>query len=389
MASLRPKPDVPATIRKVPDPRPIPEPIPCMPVAAALPCTAQNVSDALVLAPVQATQKSPSPAPATVRPLAPERYKLQVTITAETRARLQRAQDLLRHSLPSGDVAVILDRASEMLVADLERKKAATVARPRARDQFARRFAARSRGCTSRGLEARRRPVRIRGSRTPLRRDSVPRIPSCDAVLREASVENIQLRCGGLIVKVIPIRTISSVTSIIPERPPPGRISRPSMRYRRPARPVIVKRPFSSLVACGASGKPVTASASKSVTETLPSGRPSLVIVVPVRAISGKACRELKLHRQGLRVADLEDCCGFCRWRILIPGGGVRHLRGRDAHRADADHVLPRGQTGEAPRTVPLRHRHRAAGVRGPAIGAKAIDGAPSRTATMPATSAS
>jgi HNH endonuclease len=54
-----------------------------------------------------------------------------VTISAETRAKLQRAQDLLRPSLSSGDVASILDLALDMLVADLERKKAALVMRPR------------------------------------------------------------------------------------------------------------------------------------------------------------------------------------------------------------------------------------------------------------------
>jgi hypothetical protein len=68
---------------------------------------------------------------ATFRALGSKRYKLQVTISGETRAKLQRAQDLLRHTLPSGDLALILDRALEMLVRELERKKAAEVLRPR------------------------------------------------------------------------------------------------------------------------------------------------------------------------------------------------------------------------------------------------------------------
>ena len=41
----------------------------------------------------------------------------------ETHDKLRRAQDLLRHAIPSGDVAEILDRALTLLVADLERRR--------------------------------------------------------------------------------------------------------------------------------------------------------------------------------------------------------------------------------------------------------------------------
>jgi hypothetical protein len=68
-----------------------------------------------------------------IEPLAPGRYKLQVTISADTREKLQRARDLLRHQVPDGDIASVLDRALTLLVEDLERKKAAIVRRPRAK----------------------------------------------------------------------------------------------------------------------------------------------------------------------------------------------------------------------------------------------------------------
>lgn len=58
----------------------------------------------------------------TVTPLAPERYKIQVTVTAETHAKLRRAQDLLRHQVPNGDPAPILDRALTLLVANLGKR---------------------------------------------------------------------------------------------------------------------------------------------------------------------------------------------------------------------------------------------------------------------------
>ena len=66
-----------------------------------------------------------------VRPLAPERYEIRFTASADTRERLRRAQDLLGHAIPSGDIAQVIDRALILLVADLERRKFAATPRPR------------------------------------------------------------------------------------------------------------------------------------------------------------------------------------------------------------------------------------------------------------------
>lgn len=74
-----------------------------------------------------------SPATTAVTPLAPERYKLQVTLSRETHAKLRRAQDLIRHSLADGDVAEVLDRALTLLVEHLERQRFARAVAPRAR----------------------------------------------------------------------------------------------------------------------------------------------------------------------------------------------------------------------------------------------------------------
>ena len=85
---------------------------------------------------------SPSPSPAipvataamarsTVIPLAPERFKVQFTISRETRDKLQQVQDLMRHVAPNGDPATIFDRALTVLLAELERKKFAATTTPR------------------------------------------------------------------------------------------------------------------------------------------------------------------------------------------------------------------------------------------------------------------
>lgn len=66
-------------------------------------------------------------------PLSADRYLLRLTIGGETHTKLRYAQNLSRHSIPSGDLATILDRALTLYVRDLERVKLARVDRPRAR----------------------------------------------------------------------------------------------------------------------------------------------------------------------------------------------------------------------------------------------------------------
>jgi hypothetical protein len=67
-----------------------------------------------------------------VAPLSPTQYKLQVTLGADTIATLRRVQDLLRHTIPHADPAVVIDRALTRLLAHLERTKLGATGRPRA-----------------------------------------------------------------------------------------------------------------------------------------------------------------------------------------------------------------------------------------------------------------
>ena len=68
---------------------------------------------------------------AMVQAIAPERYKLQVTISEETRAKLVRAQDLLRHTNRSADEAAVIDGALTVLIKQLEKVKYGRTDRPR------------------------------------------------------------------------------------------------------------------------------------------------------------------------------------------------------------------------------------------------------------------
>ena len=66
-----------------------------------------------------------------VKPLAPERFALQVTIGQATHDKLRYAQALLGHQIAASDVAVVLDRALDALIHRLEQRKFAATAEPR------------------------------------------------------------------------------------------------------------------------------------------------------------------------------------------------------------------------------------------------------------------
>ena len=143
IARLRPQPDVPAVIRKMPAGKRVGAAT--MAMATAQPGEAPAAKDALPSAKAAsspaasppgaaaspALEPSAPPRPATVVPLAPERYKVQFTATAATCDKLRRAQELLRYRIPAGDVAEIFDMALDLLVRDLESKKFAATDRPR------------------------------------------------------------------------------------------------------------------------------------------------------------------------------------------------------------------------------------------------------------------
>ena len=127
VASLHPQPDVPPVIRKLPA-RPettgsaLPQPQPTV-AAVTQTCVASVV--------VPARPIAPAPAPPAVKPLAPERYKIQFTANREMYDKLRRAQDLLRHTVPNGDPAEIFDRALTLLIGQLERRKTGDTEHPR------------------------------------------------------------------------------------------------------------------------------------------------------------------------------------------------------------------------------------------------------------------
>jgi hypothetical protein len=144
IAEIAPRPDAPSSIRRLPraatasQPRALepaaPEPAASEPAARPPERHAPTVALAAEDVPVEngaparpnLTRREPGMAP-----LAPARYKVQFTAGAELHEKITRAQALLRHQIPDGDLAAVVDRAVTLLLQKLERDRFAATSAPR------------------------------------------------------------------------------------------------------------------------------------------------------------------------------------------------------------------------------------------------------------------
>ena len=142
LAQRFPRPDLPTClkpIRSAPEPASVPTPTATStptqhaPGRVEVPCT-----DTSVGAPTGATQAQHAPGrvesnPASrIAPLSAEKFALQLTMSRSTHDKLRHAQALMSHQIRSGNVAEVLDRALDALIAQLEKRKLAATSRPRA-----------------------------------------------------------------------------------------------------------------------------------------------------------------------------------------------------------------------------------------------------------------
>jgi len=88
---------------------------------------------------------------ARIEPLSEARYKVQLTASADLKAKLERACELMRHRNPSGDLAVVIDAAMDLLLEKLEKERLGKVKTPKApRQPKARSSASRPRAIPAR-----------------------------------------------------------------------------------------------------------------------------------------------------------------------------------------------------------------------------------------------
>src|SRR5262249_24672265 len=108
IARLAPKPPIASTIRKLPE-RPAP-------------ATAEPLALRLDSAPAPARPPREDLRPA-IAPLAESTYKVQLTASRELRDKLREAQDLLRHRIPDGDLACIVEKALDLLIDQVKKER--------------------------------------------------------------------------------------------------------------------------------------------------------------------------------------------------------------------------------------------------------------------------
>lgn len=157
LAELAPRPDAPTRTRKVPEPRRRTEPAVTAsadlrlspgrvdseaPAAAAaqasaLPRAAGSESLPPASLPLEA-DVPPVPAPSRprasrVESLAPGRYRVQFTASADLRDKLERLTALLRSEVPDGDLATIIERAVTEKLERIEARRFGRTAAPRKR----------------------------------------------------------------------------------------------------------------------------------------------------------------------------------------------------------------------------------------------------------------
>jgi len=163
-AEVAPRPDVPSRMRKLPRVRPRRQPgdelgtnlVPgataegaARSTTAARSATAGSAANAAVVTtsePTAATHAGPeragtptreavpeviAPARPVIAPIAPARYSVQFTASAELRDKLCRAKALLRHKDPDADLGDVIDEAVTLLLGKLEARRFGKTKTPR------------------------------------------------------------------------------------------------------------------------------------------------------------------------------------------------------------------------------------------------------------------
>jgi hypothetical protein len=118
IAELAPRPDVPTSVRKLPEP-----------AARTLDLSVASENGPLSPA-IASSVTSPARRPV-IEATAPERYRVQFTLGKESHDRLRRLQTLLRREIPDGDAGAIVERALALLLEKVETSKFAATSRPR------------------------------------------------------------------------------------------------------------------------------------------------------------------------------------------------------------------------------------------------------------------
>ena len=189
VATLRPQPPVPCSMRKLPQASQSASRRAAAGHAALTVTHAETGVPPPVALAVEPSrtpdvQKVVVPPRAAIRPLAPEQYLVKFTASRAMHAKLREAQELLRHRVPSGDLAEIFDRAADVVVGRVAKGSTCrNVPAALNTSQLEHRKACRCQRET-RGVGSGWRAVCVRRSRRPLHGTRIPRISPRGSVYR-------------------------------------------------------------------------------------------------------------------------------------------------------------------------------------------------------------
>jgi hypothetical protein len=116
VARLAPRPPVPTFMRQLPDPSAM---------QAAL-GTLATPNGAIALAAASSAARR-----SIVEPLSETTFKIEFTGSRALKDKLCEAQDLLRHRIPDGDLATVIERAVDLLIEKVKKQRFALAQRPR------------------------------------------------------------------------------------------------------------------------------------------------------------------------------------------------------------------------------------------------------------------
>jgi hypothetical protein len=129
LARRFPRPDVASYVRKLPGA-----------TRTATPAATAGASSARIAGehcapaqPLPLAPASPPPAPARaiVEPTSEARYRIQLNASSTLKEKLELFQALVSHSIPSGDVAAVLERALDLALEQVEKQRFAKTDKPR------------------------------------------------------------------------------------------------------------------------------------------------------------------------------------------------------------------------------------------------------------------
>jgi hypothetical protein len=123
IARFSPQAPVPAVIRK------LPERVACAPALPAAPAWVPVPAPAPCAQSTRLT-RGDEPRPI-IAPLSEETFKIQFTASRMFRDKLRKAQDLLRHRVPDGNLGTILGKALDLLIEEVTKERFASGRTPR------------------------------------------------------------------------------------------------------------------------------------------------------------------------------------------------------------------------------------------------------------------